>query len=291
MSVAATTAVWFGSRAKGARKLVLLALADCANDEGNAWPSLTTMALKCGLESERGVRVHLRALLESGELSVLRERPGRTTVYRVEMDFLKNRAESMKSPRKDSAGVKKTAPRKDSVTTPGRKQPPTPEESYPPPRKDSAYDPKRNPKGTGEGTCAPTPPTSSADALGVPCEILDHLCRCFSDAPPALSPAERADFRLILPHLQDHAPDDWSAILAWNEATDRVRGRKLWPRDRGEFLRQYFEAIQKIRPWWRSTGKSWWDSRAQSVPISSKIEPDDCETLTTEEALALCREP
>jgi hypothetical protein len=36
-------------------KLVLLALADCANDEGRCWPSASTLARKTG-EGERTVR-------------------------------------------------------------------------------------------------------------------------------------------------------------------------------------------------------------------------------------------
>ena len=46
-------------------KLVLLALADCANDEGLAWPSIATLARKTGC-SERTVQRSLRAAEVAG---------------------------------------------------------------------------------------------------------------------------------------------------------------------------------------------------------------------------------
>lgn len=46
-------------------KLVLLALADCANDEGLAWPSIATLARKCGCD-QRTVQRNLRDLEKRG---------------------------------------------------------------------------------------------------------------------------------------------------------------------------------------------------------------------------------
>jgi hypothetical protein len=46
-------------------KLVLLALADCANDEGLAWPSIATLARKCGCD-ERTIQRNLRVLEAKG---------------------------------------------------------------------------------------------------------------------------------------------------------------------------------------------------------------------------------
>ncbi|MCH7228278.1 hypothetical protein [Haloferula sp. A504] len=102
-----------------------------------------------------------------------------------------------------------------------------------------------------------------------------NLTGCFPDAPTAVSRPERAMLSEILPHLRELTDDDWHAVRAWNDAPDRVRGRKLWPRDRGEFLAHYFEAIQKIRPWWRKTGRRWWQER-QGKPASRQ--PDTAST-------------
>jgi hypothetical protein len=50
MSIAASAWVWENSLTKGSEKLVLLALADYANEAGQCWPSIATIARRCGLE-------------------------------------------------------------------------------------------------------------------------------------------------------------------------------------------------------------------------------------------------
>jgi hypothetical protein len=69
MSVYAMAAVWKQSRLKGPARLVLLAVADCCNDEGEAWPSIKTIAEKC-LISERQVQSMLRRAAELGEIEI-----------------------------------------------------------------------------------------------------------------------------------------------------------------------------------------------------------------------------
>lgn len=74
--------VWTRSASTGAARLVLLALADCADAEKReAWPSLTHLAQKTKL-SLRGVRYALRGLEQLGELET-RERSGTSAVYRL----------------------------------------------------------------------------------------------------------------------------------------------------------------------------------------------------------------
>lgn len=53
-------------------KLVLLALADCANDEGYCWPSIETIKKKCS-KSERTVQNCIRTLCVKGHLT---QKPG-----------------------------------------------------------------------------------------------------------------------------------------------------------------------------------------------------------------------
>lgn len=77
MSVTAISRVWERSRAKGSELLVLLAIADYADDEGrNAWPSVQKLADKSRM-TERGVRDVLRRLADDGELAVERNTDGR----------------------------------------------------------------------------------------------------------------------------------------------------------------------------------------------------------------------
>lgn len=49
-------------------KLVLLALADCANDEGNCWPSVATLTKKCS-KSERTIQGCIKSLCIKGHLT------------------------------------------------------------------------------------------------------------------------------------------------------------------------------------------------------------------------------
>jgi helix-turn-helix protein len=71
MSIRIMNHVWDTDCANCTRKLVMLALADNANDEGVCWPSITTIALKCSM-SDRAVTKHVRELETDGLLSVER---------------------------------------------------------------------------------------------------------------------------------------------------------------------------------------------------------------------------
>jgi hypothetical protein len=63
------------------QKLVLISLADQANDDGICWPGVASMAKRTCL-SERSVQRALRELSHLGLLTITL-RPGRSTVYRV----------------------------------------------------------------------------------------------------------------------------------------------------------------------------------------------------------------
>lgn len=78
--------VWDHSRSRKAERLVLLAIADCASDDGaNAYPSMAELVRKTGL-SQRGVQGCIAKLAELGELRVHRNAgPGGCNRYRVVM--------------------------------------------------------------------------------------------------------------------------------------------------------------------------------------------------------------
>lgn len=74
------TAVWeIGLPASD--KLVLLALADCANDEGGCWPSMATLVKKCS-KGERTVQASIKSLVDGGHIT-RDERPGKGCFYTV----------------------------------------------------------------------------------------------------------------------------------------------------------------------------------------------------------------
>jgi Helix-turn-helix domain len=80
MSIRVMTLVW-PLHLPASQKLVLLALADNANDDGECYPSVGTLTRKCGL-SERGVQGIISALRELGYLEC-HYRSGRSTSYTV----------------------------------------------------------------------------------------------------------------------------------------------------------------------------------------------------------------
>lgn len=80
MSVRVMTRVW-DTPLPDSDKIVLLALADCANDEGGAWPSMATLVKKCS-KSDRTIQASIKRLCEAGHLTRI-ERPGKGCNYTV----------------------------------------------------------------------------------------------------------------------------------------------------------------------------------------------------------------
>ena len=77
------TLVWTRSRQAGSRLLMLLAIADHADDDGNAYPGVESLAKKCRI-SQRQANSILARLRTSGELEVRHNQgPRGTNVYRV----------------------------------------------------------------------------------------------------------------------------------------------------------------------------------------------------------------
>jgi hypothetical protein len=83
MSLYALTQVFHSSNADGSARLVLLAIADCADDDGIAFPSLPTLAVKAHVSRDTARR-KIEELVKLGELEILEKGDGRkSTRYRV----------------------------------------------------------------------------------------------------------------------------------------------------------------------------------------------------------------
>lgn len=83
MSIKVMSAVWEHSRQKGGRLLLLLALADYANDEGECWPAVPTLAQKARM-SERNAHYALAQMAaEDNPEVVIEPTPGRSNRYTV----------------------------------------------------------------------------------------------------------------------------------------------------------------------------------------------------------------
>jgi hypothetical protein len=91
-------------------KIVLLALADCANDEGHCWPSVASLVRKC-TKSERTIQSSIKRLVDEG-LLLRREVPGKGCNYTV-----LPKTTAAVAPRSRSTG---------ETTAPAQRTPPTP---------------------------------------------------------------------------------------------------------------------------------------------------------------------
>lgn len=110
MSIALMTLAWKSSLPAG-RKMVLLALCDNANDQGECFPSVPMLATKCSM-GERTVQQHITDMEALG--IVTREmRNGRSTIYHID-------------PRKFCTPAE-TAPPQISHPTPAESAPPPPQ--------------------------------------------------------------------------------------------------------------------------------------------------------------------
>jgi hypothetical protein len=109
MSVRAMSAVW-DLDLPDSDKIVLLALADCANDEGHCWPSVASLVRKCS-KSERTIQGCIKRLVDEG-LLIRREVLGKGCNYTV----LPKRT-AAPAPRNDGAPAK-TAPAQGTTPTP-----------------------------------------------------------------------------------------------------------------------------------------------------------------------------
>ncbi|HEX3156830.1 MAG TPA: helix-turn-helix domain-containing protein [Candidatus Angelobacter sp.] len=85
MSNKAMTHVWEYSAQRGNALLVLLAIADMANDDLICYPGKAHLSKKCRV-GVRGLSAILQKLEESGELKILRRQTGqrnKTNIYRI----------------------------------------------------------------------------------------------------------------------------------------------------------------------------------------------------------------
>ena len=100
MSVRTMARVWAESQRAGSELLMLLAIADFADDDGYAYPAVGTLAVKCRM-GERNASYVLAALQECGELEVQKNMgPRGSNVYRILMQGVQSVA----------GGVQRSAP-------------------------------------------------------------------------------------------------------------------------------------------------------------------------------------
>lgn len=116
MSIRLMTAVW-ELDLSATEKLVMLALADWANDDGHCWPSMKQLSGKTGM-TDRGIRKVMGELVAAGHLE-RDERPGKGVVYTVTPK--KNTSETPEprsAPPRNHVPPEPRSPRNETTETP-----------------------------------------------------------------------------------------------------------------------------------------------------------------------------
>ena len=141
MSVRVLTQVWEHSQHAGTDLLMLLALADFSDDNGDSYPAVPTLAAKCRM-TPRNANLILAALRESGELEVRQnEGPRGTNRYRITLAAIRQPLKPASSPN-DPQPLKPASPLKNS--SPLKPASSTPEAGFPKPLKPIADEPSVN---------------------------------------------------------------------------------------------------------------------------------------------------
>lgn len=120
MGIQATSTVWKYSKSRMADRLVLLAIAEHANDSGRCWPSTSRLAEMTGLDI-RSIRRSVTRLIALGELEADRRGgKARSSKYRILLPILGRKQPCLAYSNPDA-----NAPNPDrNDTIPGRKRPP-----------------------------------------------------------------------------------------------------------------------------------------------------------------------
>ena len=84
MSISAMVSVWDRGPLDRTQRFVLLCLADYANEDYLAWPSVPRIAKRCVM-SPRGVRYIVKEMCQAGWLTEMGTSPLRTKIYRLNL--------------------------------------------------------------------------------------------------------------------------------------------------------------------------------------------------------------
>jgi Helix-turn-helix domain len=223
--------VWERSRSRGPARLVLLAIADNAHDDGaQAWPSMMTLVRKTGL-AERTVQGALNTLQELGELEVAHNAgPRHCNLYRVLMTTPAPDAPPQEMHPAGDAGVQEMHP------TPAGDAPPPPQEMHPEP----SIEPSRNRQGkTFGGSAAEQTKPPDAQVVTFRPDV-ERLCNLLADGVQA-NTGER-------PKITKRGWLDPARLLLDRDGytAEQVEALIRWSQD-SEFWRSHILSMSKLR--------------------------------------------
>jgi hypothetical protein len=276
MSLRATTYVLHRRYGSQIRKLLMIAIADYANEQGEAWPAIDTLADRAEC-SRRSVQEHLAALEAAGELFVIPNAgPRGTNVYRIHFKKTEARlvgdAGTAEGVQQLHGGVQMSGAQTAGGGANGVR-PAAPE-----------------PSGTVReplGTHSPQPPPAGGGERGRAAGEEELIGRLKSLRPewaasPLLAARERREFARCRAVLEDFAGDDW-ALLREFLAARLAEGSAWWqPRLLRKFLENPGEVLGHAREWRRKNRKA-------AGPKLQVLPRPPSEPLTSEEIRQILR--
>lgn len=215
MSVRMLSRVWDCSRHTGNDLLMMLAIADFADDDGRAYPSVARLAEKCRMTSRNANKV-IAVLRNGGELEIRQnEGPKGTNLYRIVLDNL--------------LPLSERTPPVETDTLSERTGPPVRTDPKPlSKRTDEPSVNRQEPSESGRAVARPTPLPAADKSKKQPITFDTFAERkkaagekLIAEDDPIFTWAEGAGI-----------PDEW-LHLAWTEFANRYRGNSKryadWP--------------------------------------------------------------
>lgn len=242
MSVRTMARVWDQSEHSGTELLMLLAIADFADDEGNAYPAVPTLAAKCRM-SPRNANFILSALRDTGELEVRpNEGPRGTNRYKVVTGL------------KPASPLKSASPLKPTSSTP--------EAGFPQPLKPTSDEPPLNHQ---------EPPVRAKRARR---SVDGQLFEDWYAKAKAENPKLFADTDPVHAYIKkigltnDFMEVAWFSFKARHMASDKKQ--KNWPQTFLTYLRNGW-----IRVWFRSEDGVWrLNTAGKQLAIENNLDPE-----------------
>lgn len=232
MSIAVSTLVWANGPAKAADRLMMLAIADNADDHGLAWPGMDRLAAKCCVKPD-AARSTVRRLEADGWVSVRRGgggQGGHGQPNRYQLNMARLRVQQV-PPVDGGESVERTPPstREDPPVDAGRTPPSTGGEP--------STEPPENHHGENHDPALFIPPLSvvQSDAVAAPRPTqpkkAHQLPETFrpSQAHVALAAGLGVNLRAEWPQFVDHHRARGSAFKDWDAAL------RTWVRNAARF--------------------------------------------------------
>jgi hypothetical protein len=216
--------VWERSRSRNAARLVLLAIADNAHDDGaQAWPSIATIVRKTAL-GERSVQRAITELVKLGELEVKQNGgPGLCNLYRICM------TPANLTPPRQSGTPANLAPPQDWHPTPADMAPPPPPDWHPEPSVEPSEN-RQEERLVGDAAETPKPPDAEVVTFRPDverlCELLADGVEANTGERPAIGKRWHDACRLLLDR-DGYTAEQVEALIRWSQDDEFWRSNIL----------------------------------------------------------------